>query len=954
MTYAQKVHRVEGEGVESLEDGSKKHVTVHELRAGGTDDAGNTQAEDDEAPSGVHCLAMSPRGTHFVTGGEDRTLRVYSHPEGVFEQNVTRFSLPIRACCYSHGGNTIAAAGDDDSIKLIDISDYMVFRDFKAADGFPVVSLAFDPQDELLASVGADGTLHVWDVQSGALKHTERRIAPRVDEDELGEPLGGRNRVAWRGPEGAYLAVPGRDNRGIVVLRRSDFASAFELKGHHSADVSLVSFSPNGMYCATAAFDETVMIWDVAKKEDLARMRLDDAIACGLAWHPEGNALAIIDTTGKYGVWEKPIPEHMSPPTAPLTDADRAKEKELAGLYEFPDDSQGEDAAGAADATAADAEGGAAARVAAAGGRAGAVRAAYDAVMPQPAFQPGQTLADESGNRFLAFNLVGRVIARGGEHANEQTIEVELHDTSRGARVPAFADYHGFTMASLSVKGLALARGRTAGGEDSTIMYRPFTSWGGSSDWNFTLPEEESAVAVAAGNSFVAVATSSGHLRLFSPAGVQRAVLSLAGPAVAMAARGRDVAVAWHSAAPGALGEQRLRVSVFDALEASLLSEAALPVSSGATLSWLGFAEGGALASGDSEGTVRCQLAGGNGAWSPIFAAAQARQAGSERYWVVGLSDAELCCVVLNGVDAPTVHPRPVLSSLDLAPPVVPSDMGAVELERNLLSASARVGVRRAAAAAAADGDEEALGEDSEGNLARAEQDIMDAEREMDSHVLRLLQKCAQVDRLQRALELAAMLNSERALMGAVTLANKMRKPALSERMGLLLEARQAQREREQQAALAAVATPRHAPTQATQGVAPSAYLDDSADREEAPRVTTGRGIFGAAGAIAAPKASAPAAEPSEGDEEGEEEMTDAEEDEDEDEEAATQKALAAAAAAKPKATNPFARKVIADPPGGAKAGGLAAAVKSMQGSGKRKLSTTVLGGRKGSKKAAK
>ena len=104
MTYAQKVHRVEGEGVESLEDGSKKHVTVHELRAGGTDDAGNTQAEDDEAPSGVHCLAMSPRGTHFVTGGEDRTLRVYSHPEGVFEQNVTRFSLPIRACCYSHGG----------------------------------------------------------------------------------------------------------------------------------------------------------------------------------------------------------------------------------------------------------------------------------------------------------------------------------------------------------------------------------------------------------------------------------------------------------------------------------------------------------------------------------------------------------------------------------------------------------------------------------------------------------------------------------------------------------------------------------------------------------------------------------------------------------------------------------------------------------------------------------
>eukprot|EP00793_Prasinoderma_coloniale_P006400 PRCOL_00001230-RA len=945
-----KVHRCEGEGVGVAEDGSKQHVTVRELEEG--DDGDNTLAGDDDAPGGVHCVAMSPRGTHFITGGEDRTLRVYSHPEGTFEANVTRFELPIRACAYDPSGNTIAAAGDDDSIKLIDTSDYKVFRVFKAADGFPVASLAYDPKGELLASVGTDGTLHIWDVQSGGLRHTERRIAPVIEEDELGTPLGGRNRCAWRGAEGSFLAVPGRDNKGVVVLRREDFRQAFELKGHHVADVSVISFSANGMYCATAALDGSVMLWDVAKKEDLDRLRLDNAIACGLAWKPEGNALTVIDTSGKYGVWENPIPDHMPPPTAPLTDADRAREKDVADLYRFDDDSmdqgdgdgvEGTDVAGDADA-----------------GRV-APRAArgYDAVGPQPAFQVGETPPDESGVRFLALSLDGRIIARAGDDAGEQVIEVELHDTTRGARVPAFVDYDVFTMASLSVKGMVLARGRNAAGDASVIAYRPFTSWGGNAEWKLSLPSGEDAVAVSAGTTFVAVATSVGNLRLFSPAGVQRAVLSIPGPTVCMAARGRDVAVAWHAAAPGALGEQRLRVTTFDALEASQLAETSLPLTAGSTLTWLGFAEGGAMAAADSAGLVRCQLAGGAGAWSPIFSASHAQQTGSERYWTVGLSDAELCCVVLNNVDVPSVTPRPVMSFLDLVPPSVPSDMaGTGEYETALLSAAARLGVRRAAAAAADDDakdrDDDDVDDDMDG-VSRAEEEVLKAEKEMDGYLLRLLQACCKADKLQRALELAAMLNRDASLEGAIKLSNALRKPALSERMSLLLEAREAQAA-QAAAAAAAYTAPTHAAPVAA--VAPSTYLDADGEQRREERATSAFGKTSAARKTAAPAPLAQDGPAAAGADEGEEtedgdESNDDEEDEDEDELVATKKALAAAAMNKPRAANPFARKVTADPPSKGPSS-LAAAVKDMQGSAekkKRKLSSTIIGGRKGSKK---
>lgn len=61
----------------------------------------------------------------------------------------------------------------------------------------------------------------------------------------------------------------------------------------------------------------------------------------------------------------------------------------------------------------------------------------------------------------------------------------------------------------------------------STIMYRPFDSWAANSDWQVSLPPGEEAVAVTAGDSFSALATSQHLLRLFSPAGASEPSASL-------------------------------------------------------------------------------------------------------------------------------------------------------------------------------------------------------------------------------------------------------------------------------------------------------------------------------------------------------------------------------------------------------------------------------------------
>ena len=53
-------------------------------------------------------------------------MQTYKLPSLDFEHVATRFSLPVRAVAFSPCGEKLAAAGDDDGIKLVTIADQKV------------------------------------------------------------------------------------------------------------------------------------------------------------------------------------------------------------------------------------------------------------------------------------------------------------------------------------------------------------------------------------------------------------------------------------------------------------------------------------------------------------------------------------------------------------------------------------------------------------------------------------------------------------------------------------------------------------------------------------------------------------------------------------------------------------------------------------------------------------
>lgn len=250
--------------------------------------------------------------------------------DGEFQSNITRFTLPIRSLAYNQSGSLLAAAGDDEGIKLIATVDGTISRVLKGHKG-PITGLGFDPSNDYLASVDATGTVIIWELSSGNQIHNLKSIAPNygLDHSVL-------NVLSWS-PDGEVLAVPGLKN-DVVMYDRDTAEKLFTLRGDHEGPVCFLSWSPNGKYMATSSLDRQVLIWDIDQRQDIDRQKFDDKISY-LAWNPNGNALAVINVMGKFGVWESVIPSRMRSPI----DGAPKKESRNDGLLFFDEDDDDEE-----------------------------------------------------------------------------------------------------------------------------------------------------------------------------------------------------------------------------------------------------------------------------------------------------------------------------------------------------------------------------------------------------------------------------------------------------------------------------------------------------------------------------------------------------------------------------------------------------------------------------------
>ncbi|KAL8474796.1 hypothetical protein ACS0TY_031289 [Phlomoides rotata] len=754
---------------------------------------------------GVTALALSPNSTCLASGSIDHSVKLYKFPGGNFESNITRFTLPIRAVAFNKSGSILAAAGDDEGIKLVNTIDGTIARVLKGHKG-SVTCLAFDPKNEYLASLDSLGTVIYWELQSGSTLHVLKAIAPNNGSD-----VSVMNILAWS-PDGELLAVPGLKN-DVVMYDRDTAEKLFSLRGDHVQPICFLSWSPNGKYIASSGLDKQILIWDVDKKQDIERQKFSECISC-MSWKPQGNALAVIDVMGKYGVWEPAVPSTMKSPTEDIPNLysksrhdfllfDEGEEEPSASgsLSDLNEDTHGEfeepsrkrlrrqsnydDDAWDQDCND-ELESIPKVEVhkkASYGkkdnpnGKSGSrkLMVAADQKM-QEAFQPGATPAQPGKRHFICYNMLGSITTM--EHDGYSHIEIDFHDTSSGPRVPAMTDYFGFTMASLNEKGSAFANPCKGDKNMSTLMYRPFSSWANNSEWSMRFEGEE-VRAIALGSGWVAAITSLNFLRIFTEGGLQRHILCLDGPVVTAVGNKDELAIVTHVSPSLPTDEQMLEFRVFNIPHGSQTLRGRLPSTPGSSLTWFGFSEEGQLSSFDSKGVLRVFTNQFGSTWLPLFSASKLKKS-EENIWVTGLNGSKLFCVVCKSPETfPQCTPKPVLTLLDLSFPLASSDLGADNLENEFMMNNMHLSrIQRSIEERAASGHDTTSLDDEAFNL----------ETSLDRCILRLIASCCNGDKLVRAIELVKLLSLEKSVRGAIKLVTALKLPNLAERFNDILE----------------------------------------------------------------------------------------------------------------------------------------------------------------------